>query len=998
LKRRLIYAALGLFILLATLITLVFGTTPGAHWLLRQAQQMLPGELSVAGLRGSLLAGLALEAPRYRDARVDVTAERLLLRWDAFALFTGRIRIDRMQADDLHVDVADADASDTTPQQREMALLDLRLPLPVDLPRIDVEALRLSVDGRAYGLDRLHAALHAEHSGIDLRTFEATAGDARIAAEGRLAWADRITWQSNWHASALDPSHWLDDLPGRIDAELNIDGAYDGSPVVTLDLVRAEGLLRGRALSAGGRIALADGGWSFTDVNARLGDNHLHVDGRIDTHYALRAQIDAPALDAFWPGLGGTLRGEASLDGERDAPLLTLTADGQTLVFGDERIDALRLRADIEVDGTARVDLRLEDAHLGGIDVPHIAVEGGGTPNAHRLRLTTTTADASGAVELDGGWHDGAWQGRLQRLELRTAEAGDWRLAHAAALAWSATSVRLESSCLVRERASLCLEAHWMAGDGGHVEARLQDLPLALFDEPIQARVPGLRLRGTVQGAWRLDDDGTDWRGEAQLEVGRGALHHAVDELRSLRLPFDAARFEARLDAGHWQAAARVDLRAGGMLHADIAGTPQDAAPTALAGKFTLEMTDFEWLTRFNPWLAEPRGRLHADYRIGGDVAAPALEGVIRLEQAALTIPELGLSIEDIGLTLTQPALDRVQMSGSLRSGAGALEFGGDAARMDYGWHAALRAEGKDLQAIDLPFARVQIDPLVAVSLSGRDLTVSGRLHVPTADVELRMPAQQAVRVSEDEVLVGVVQVEAERWNVRAALELGFGDHVHIRGYGLSGRLAGALLLSDGPEDVALGDGELRVEDGRFQAYGQNLTVERGRLLFHGPVDNPGLDIRAARTAVDGVKAGIEIAGTLRQPRSRAYSEPALPESEAMAWLLTGRPLSGASGEEVLVMQQAAVLFGMERGSMLVSELAAPLGFEEATIDTSRGLDQSALLLGRYLTPRLYLRYTLGLAEGESALLLRYRLSKSWNLEAQTGTSQSLDLLYRIER
>jgi len=56
------------------------------------------------------------------------------------------------------------------------------------------------------------------------------------------------------------------------------------------------------------------------------------------------------------------------------------------------------------------------------------------------------------------------------------------------------------------------------------------------------------------------------------------------------------------------------------------------------------------------------------------------------------------------------------------------------------------------------------------------------------------------------------------------------------------------------------------VAEGKYTAYGRKLDIERGRLIFTGgPIDNPGIDLRAIKEFPD-VKAGVNVRGTLLQP------------------------------------------------------------------------------------------------------------------------------------
>ena len=62
-------------------------------------------------------------------------------------------------------------------------------------------------------------------------------------------------------------------------------------------------------------------------------------------------------------------------------------------------------------------------------------------------------------------------------------------------------------------------------------------------------------------------------------------------------------------------------------------------------------------------------------------------------------------------------------------------------------------------------------------------------------------------------------------------------------------------------------------DGGSYRAFGQKLVIERGRLVFGGPVRNPGLDLLALRKN-QAVEAGVEVRGTLQLPVTRLVSEP----------------------------------------------------------------------------------------------------------------------------
>jgi translocation and assembly module TamB len=70
----------------------------------------------------------------------------------------------------------------------------------------------------------------------------------------------------------------------------------------------------------------------------------------------------------------------------------------------------------------------------------------------------------------------------------------------------------------------------------------------------------------------------------------------------------------------------------------------------------------------------------------------------------------------------------------------------------------------------------------------------------------------------------------------------------------------------------------------------------------------------------------------------------------------------------------------------------------EVRIEAEGPLEEAALVAGKYLSPRLYVSYGVGLFEPINTFRLRYMLSSRWTLQAETGKAAGADALYRIER
>jgi translocation and assembly module TamB len=177
-------------------------------------------------------------------------------------------------------------------------------------------------------------------------------------------------------------------------------------------------------------------------------------------------------------------------------------------------------------------------------------------------------------------------------------------------------------------------------------------------------------------------------------------------------------------------------------------------------------------------------------------------------------------------------------------------------------------------------------------------------------------------------------------------------------------------------------------------------------LFASTPIDNPGLNIRALRsltpnaTIDEGQQVGLQIAGTAQRPVLTVFSNPVMDQSDALSYLVTGKPLSQVKGSEGGTVNAAAQALGSATGNLLAKSIGSKLGIDDIGVSSSDALNgNSAFTVGKYLSPRLYLSYGIGLFEPGEVITLRYRLSKRWSFEAQNATDfNRASLNYRIEK
>src|SRR5690606_35876670 len=199
---------------------------------------------------------------------------------------------------------------------------------------------------------------------------------------------------------------------------------------------------------------------------------------------------------------------------------------------------------------------------------------------------------------------------------------------------------------------------------------------------------------------------------------------------------------------------------------------------------------------------------------------------------------------------------------------------------------------------------RVVVSGQAQLQLDAERLALDGRFRVDEGLVDFTR--SDAPALSDDVVVVRAGSARGEepadrpkagtKRDVAVDLRVDLGDHLRLKGRGLDTRLAGELHITAPGGQLAL-FGTVRTVAGTYDAYGQKLAIDRGNLLFNGPVENPRLDIEATRRNTD-IRVGVAVTGTALDPRIRLFSDPEMSEMDKLSWLVLGRASSGLGGAD----------------------------------------------------------------------------------------------------
>lgn len=430
-----------------------------------------------------------------------------------------------------------------------------------------------------------------------------------------------------------------------------------------------------------------------------------------------------------------------------------------------------------------------------------------------------------------------------------------------------------------------------------------------------------------------------------------------------------------------------------GKLHINT-GTTQ-----SLSGQLNGSIRELALVEMLIPHLSNVKGLITADMSAKGTLQNPLLNGAIKLKSGEADVDEFGLSIREVNLNVLTP-IDNpnlIQLKGSAKSGEGIVNLDGKIG-LEPALHypIALTLAGKNFEVSKLPEAQILVSPDLSVTLDDNKKLIAGRLEIPKAILQLNELPENAVKVSEDEVILGEEKPEnvtPKTPGIDTDIEIKLGKEVNFKGLGLQTDLSGNLKVIKAGEKTVM-QGNVDMVKGSYKRFGQNLTVRKGRFLFNGPTDNPWLDVEAIRLSKSQkVTAILNLTGTLKNPQTRISSEPSLPESEALAYLVTGGPLNQVSKADNNMLASAALSYGAGQATWLTEKL----GISEFDVVEGSTLQDTLLVMGQYLTPDFYVGTKIGMFNKQANLVLKHKLTDAINVETQTGTSQRIKLNYEFD-
>lgn len=843
----------------------------------------------------------------------------------------------------------------------------------------------------------------ATRLGIAIENLVLQSSAGRLQLAGDLGWEDGFGWDLNFFVEEFSPDVVTAALTGAVDASGQTKGrrSVDGSIDADLQIERLGGVLNEYPVTGSITVGLADGLISVPTGEVAVQENKLVFGGTLDTSsgQAFDASLEwsAPQLAVLRDAAGGSSAGRLRVSGTPGKWIVDTRAAASDLSWGDLRVGGAELSGAFGSDLAGRLIVDAADLRIGERDIVSINAVLEGSPAGHtlasRLEAFGTVVDARFTGALD----DGAWRGSVDTLQADGDLLGRWTGDTAATLLVSSDIVRLDRLCLLdaASEGSACIALSSGSDTGLEIDAALAGVPLAALPHGLPLAI---EVTGHLQADAQLTRQERLWNGAVTAGLV-GASLSTTYEGDSVSAAASEAAFRASITDNRLRTSLdlRLDDDLGRLdLDLELADVTSDDSP--FESEARVAVNDLSFAPLLVTAVTEVDGRLNGSLRAGGRVSAPDYQGNLRLQDGAFAVPAAGIRVTDVTLALSQSSGGRLQLDGEAMSGDGRVYVKGYTELSDgQDLRAEVSIDGENFEIARLPNWQASASPSVRVTVDPELTEVTGGIVIPRANLVFKDLPESANQPSGDAVVHGRDDAAAGNGRRRSFdLQATLGDDVKLAGFGLTTGVSGSVRLRGGTRMPITGLGRLDLYDGRYKAYGQELEIESGSLIFNGPLENPVLDVQAERRINSDIVAGITLAGTPRAPQSALYSEPAMSDAEVLSYLITGRPLNSASEGEGALLGQAAFALGLSGAGAIATQVGNTLGLDTLAVDGNA--DTGRIVAGKRLGSRLLVEYGYGLVDKLGTLLLRYELNDRVIIESSTGTASALDVVYSIKK
>lgn len=960
---------------------LIMVTTPlGLPTAVRILSSVVPGELSVSGYSGRLIDNIHADTITYQNDRVNVVLSDVTVKWDAIRLLTKTLYIEHLEAKNIIVESLSTTEEDAG--------------FPLDLSQFSSDSLNVIIDQFNLHMNNMDftGTLALNEHGLRIRKANIIHPEVNIQLQANIG-------------PSFNP-------PIKIIAKesFTLEGVTP---------IRAETRLIGN-------LDKLEGSHIFTEgLNATM---HV-IAQHIGPYFTLAASgnADIPDLNSYSPHLTGELHVDLQLQYEH-----TQGKGKVSLKSAKSKINGKAFQ--MNFDGTIQdyiVNWK-NNKFIFGED--RLITSGSYGPDILTINWDLITTQLETALQSRGSVKridSDTVLTTLQSLSLTFPDKTLYALKQPANIQINTQEIRLQSKlCLMGpNQSSFCAQN----SAANTILFQLNNIPHQLIARYF---TPRFTITGNINAQALLTLNGLQFHQlEAKTDIS------PMEVIRGKRKP--RTLFKTGAGWVHFHIDNQLLTSTGhlGFIESDhLDWTLQvndwhNTTLATLASEFKGSITHWDplrlWITDTNDF----SGKVSLDIQANGPVLNPTYAGSLTLNETRLAIPGHGLILQDGFLQVTPSATHhQLNIDGNIRSGDGTLKLGGKLLLEDRWPSLDLKIQGERFTLSNTNAAVVYASPNLHIVTHEKQMDITGDIQIPEAKLNIKgyhsyiSPSPDIVLVDDNPPASSLI------YDVNSHVSLSLGKDIKLKASHLDTEVRGRIEIVKIGDAPVRATGQLFSVNGKYAAYGKKLDLSKAVLSFNNsPIDNPNLFIEASRNVqisqlnssqylftdptpqsinanYDGI-VGLRITGNVQNPKYTFFSTPPMNEADQLSYLLTGAPSSQVGAAQAAFMfaaltETSGMLGVSDTDAARLQNITRTIGIDfniesGSHINTATGerINDTNLVVGKAIRPRLYVSYTVGLLDPMNVFRVRYQLSRHWAAQSQANSQGDTggDILYGIE-
>lgn len=842
---------------------------------------------------------------------------------------------------------------------------------------------------------------------INIKTLAAKLPQGEFVMAGKLNWLKGLQWDAAVNFDKIDLSQQLPNYPIKLDGQLKTNGSFDEkSWLANLTEMQINGSVNHAPLHASGTVAINSSQFiSAEQLKIKWGNNYIDLNGS-SKQGNLIANLNFSELQVIQADLQGGIVGNLTFNGSVYRPIINSNLVIKQFAWQDIQLNQAQLTGLLAYHDLLKghIELKAKQFVMPNLSIDKANIALSGDETNHHLIITSEGEPVSTAIDLVGHLNKQwtKWQGTLAEATLTFNEKNRWQINKPVLLQYNLATNQgsIAAHCWLNGPSQMCIDQNIIIADRGEASITLSDIDLKLFEIINQGET---NIAGTVHGNAKVKW-GPQYNIPSIVANIKSTDVYVRQQIASQTLPIPFDLFAINLTVNDAQAKLdwNFSIKEFGRFIGNI-NVDDPVNTKRLSGQLSIEELS---LSIINPLLNNNEhadGVINGNLKFSGTLLDPYIVGNLDLEHSEIKTTQLPADIQSLMIDVDFNGKSSV-LKGQMKTKAGIVDIDGGADWQNIeNWNAHVTVKGAAIEVSMPPMITMSVVPNIRVEANQHQLDLTGKITIPTAKIKVESLPPSTVDVSADEVMLNsnLQEIAPQHlgMKINTKVLVSLGDKVNIDAFGLVARLAGNVYVTQTDKGLTV-NGQINIPQGRFQAYGQDLIVRKGEIIFAGPADQPRLNIEAIRnpeSIENNVVAGIRVTGLADDPKAEVFSDPAMSQQDALSYLLRGQGLDSGEQSENDMMTALLIGLGTAQGGKIIGSIGDTFGIKNLSLDTQGVGNSQKVVVSGYILPKLQLKYGVGIFDSLATFTLRYRLLPRLYLEAVSGVDQTVDLIYQFE-